>query len=164
MQPSLHQAAKALGGEVAGSQVLCPGPGHSLKDRSLAVRFDPTAPDGFVVYSHAGDDNIECRDYVRERLGMDPFEPGLSNSSGNHRFNGRAKPQGDPSRPTAKIVPPEFPSAKSITVLHDELRRHVYRTADGIEAVVKIKKSGGKSSAMNSTGRKARRTSRRSTS
>ena len=34
----LHQIAHALGGEVSGGQVLCPGPGHSAKDRSLAVR------------------------------------------------------------------------------------------------------------------------------
>jgi hypothetical protein len=29
-----------------------------------------------VVYSHAGDDPIECRDYVRGRLGLEPWEPG----------------------------------------------------------------------------------------
>ena len=43
-----HIFARALGGEVAGRDaVLCPGPGHSAHDRSLAVKFDPAAPDGF---------------------------------------------------------------------------------------------------------------------
>jgi putative DNA primase/helicase len=57
----------ALGGEISGGQVLCPGPGHSRRDRSLAVK--PTA-NGVWVYSHAGDDWRECRDYVYQRLGL----------------------------------------------------------------------------------------------
>jgi hypothetical protein len=143
MLSSLHQAAKALGGEVTGQQVLCPGPGHSRKDRSLAVRFDPTAPEGFIVFSHADDDPITCRDYVRERLGMDPFEPGRSNGA-THKINGQARlHEEDPPKPAAQIIPPESNSA-AIPVLHDELRRHVYLTAEGVEAVVKIKKAGGK--------------------
>jgi hypothetical protein len=67
--------ARALDGEVAGGQVLAPGPGHSAKDRSLAVKLDLGAPDGFVVFSHAGDDPIPCRDHVRSRLGLPPFKP-----------------------------------------------------------------------------------------
>lgn len=61
------QIAAALNGEVSGDQVLAPGPGHSEKDRSMSVRLDPAAPDGFLVHSFAGDDPIECKDYVRER-------------------------------------------------------------------------------------------------
>jgi hypothetical protein len=69
--------AAALGGQVCGRDtVLAPGPGHSARDRSLAVRLDPTAPDGFVVYSHAGDDWRVCRDHVRARLGLPAWEPG----------------------------------------------------------------------------------------
>jgi putative DNA primase/helicase len=69
--------AKALGGHVAARDtVLCPGPGHSARDRSLAVRLDPAAPDGFLIYSHAGDDWRACRDYVRARLGLPRWEPG----------------------------------------------------------------------------------------
>ncbi|MBS0233487.1 MAG: toprim domain-containing protein [Proteobacteria bacterium] len=67
----LKSYARALGGEQIGPQsVSCPGPGHSARDRSLSVYFDPYAPnrDGFIVYSHAGDDPIQCRDYVREKL------------------------------------------------------------------------------------------------
>ena len=69
--------ACALGGQVAGpNTVTAPGPGHSPHDRSLAIRLDPNAPDGFLIYSHAGDDWKICRDYVRSRLGLPDWQPG----------------------------------------------------------------------------------------
>jgi putative DNA primase/helicase len=71
----LPELAAALDGEVASMQVLAPGPGHSRKDRSLAVRPAPAAADGFLVFSHAGDDWRECRDYVRQRLGIEWRHP-----------------------------------------------------------------------------------------
>jgi putative DNA primase/helicase len=64
---------RALGGVIDGGQVVCPGPGHSSRDRSLAVR---PAGDDFVVFSHAGDDWRDCRDYVSERLGLPRWQPG----------------------------------------------------------------------------------------
>jgi len=64
------QIARALGGKVSGDHVLAPGPGHSPKDRSLSIKLDATAPDGFLVHSFAGDDPIRCKDYVREKLGL----------------------------------------------------------------------------------------------
>jgi hypothetical protein len=67
---SLQQMARALGGEVCGNQVRAPGPGHSPKDRSLSVKLELSAPDGFLVHSFAGDDPIVCKDYVRQRLGL----------------------------------------------------------------------------------------------
>jgi putative DNA primase/helicase len=77
MLGDLRAIARALGGNVIGRDtVLCPGPGHSRRDRSLAFRLDPRAPDGFVCNSHAGDDWKECRDYVRQKLGMPAWEPG----------------------------------------------------------------------------------------
>jgi hypothetical protein len=78
----LADAARGLGGEVSGGQVLCPGPNHSTKDRSLSVLFDPEAPDGFVVNSFAGDDPLDCRDHVRERLGLEQFRPGPDRKEG----------------------------------------------------------------------------------
>jgi hypothetical protein len=73
----LKRIADLLGGEIAGNNtVLAPGPGHSHRDRSLAVRLDPSAPDGFLTFSHAGDDWKACRDYVRSRLGLPAWEPG----------------------------------------------------------------------------------------
>ena len=51
---AVRTAAIALCGDVVGREsVLCPGPGHSPKDRSLSVRL---TPDGPVVHSFAGDD------------------------------------------------------------------------------------------------------------
>lgn len=71
---NLHHAAKALGGDVAGRRsVLCPGPRHSARDRSLSVTF--TTGDDFTVFSHAGDDWRECKDHVRQRLGLGDFTP-----------------------------------------------------------------------------------------
>ncbi len=59
---------RALGGEVTGGQVKCPGPGHSPADRSLSVK-PADNEDGFVVDSHAGDMWEPCKDHVRQRLG-----------------------------------------------------------------------------------------------
>jgi hypothetical protein len=72
---NLQSLARALGGEVNGGQVLAPGPGHSPQDRSLSVKLDPSAPDGFVVHSFANDDPIACKDHVRERTGQPAFKP-----------------------------------------------------------------------------------------
>jgi hypothetical protein len=70
-----HSLAKALGGEGRGNEILAPGPGHSAEDRSLSVKVDPGARDGFIVHSHAGDDWQKCRDYVREKAGLGAFKP-----------------------------------------------------------------------------------------
>jgi hypothetical protein len=68
--------ASALNGEVAGrDQVLAPGPGHGPRDRSLSVRIDPGAPNGFLCHSFAGDDWRQCRDHVRRSLGLAAWEP-----------------------------------------------------------------------------------------
>lgn len=73
----LAQLARALGGETCGRDtVLAPGPGHSPRDRSLAIRLSAEAPDGFLIYSHAGDDWRACRDHVRSRLGLPAWQPG----------------------------------------------------------------------------------------
>jgi putative DNA primase/helicase len=67
--------ALALGGEVSGrGSVLAPGPGHSRADRSLAIKLDSGARDGFVVHSFAGDDPLACRDHVRAALGLGPHD------------------------------------------------------------------------------------------
>ena len=52
-------------------------------DRSLSVKIDPNAPDGFVVHSFAADDPLECRDHVRTKLGLAPFEPKKSSGNAN---------------------------------------------------------------------------------
>ena len=72
----LRAIARALGGEVSGRRVLAPGPQHSPKDRSLCVSLAPAMPSGFFVHSFAGDDPIQCKDYVRARLGLPVWQPG----------------------------------------------------------------------------------------
>lgn len=70
----LRTVARALGGQIVGrDSVLVPGPGHSQKDRSLKVAFK--ADGSFSVTSFAGDDWRECKDYVRQRLGLSEFTP-----------------------------------------------------------------------------------------
>ena len=71
MITSLHQAARALGGEIVGAQIVAPGPGHSPRDRSLRVAISASSPQGFIAHSFAGDDWQTCRDYVASRLGLD---------------------------------------------------------------------------------------------
>ena len=71
----LRHIAAALGGEVCGQQVLAPGPGHSPRDRSLAVRLSANAA-GFICHSHAGDNWQICVEHVRARLGLPPWKLG----------------------------------------------------------------------------------------
>jgi RecA-family ATPase len=81
---NLQNLARALGGEiVSNKQILCPGPGHSVTDRSLSVKIDPRAPEGFLVHSFAEDSPIQCRDYVREKAGLPAFKP--NNGNGRRR-------------------------------------------------------------------------------
>jgi hypothetical protein len=66
--------ARALNGTVTGRySVSAPGPGHSARDRSLSIKMDPNAPLGFLVFSHAGDDPLVCRDHVQQRLCVEPW-------------------------------------------------------------------------------------------
>lgn len=74
MELTAKNIAEICGGEVVSSDsARIPGPGHSNKDRSLSVKIAPSASNGFVVYSHAGDDPFICLDYVRAKLGITYF-------------------------------------------------------------------------------------------
>jgi hypothetical protein len=44
--PPIAKLAELLGGDVAGSEVVCPGPGHAAADRSLSVKLDGRDRDG----------------------------------------------------------------------------------------------------------------------
>jgi putative DNA primase/helicase len=71
----LQTLRRALGGEIVGRQLICPGPGHSPKDRSLSITISPSSPIGFLCHSFAGDDWRECQEYVCDRLGLKPWSP-----------------------------------------------------------------------------------------
>ena len=79
---TIDQIAKALGGEACNGEVLAPGPGHSAADRSLSVKPDSKAPDGLLVHSFAGDDDLACKDYVLKRLGVE-------RKDGKRKHNGK---------------------------------------------------------------------------
>jgi RecA-family ATPase len=53
------------------------------------------APDGFLVNSFAGDDDLACKDYVRERLGLPAFKP----NGGGHRASAAHD-----NKPTRRLV------------------------------------------------------------
>jgi hypothetical protein len=64
----LQSFCAALGGDIVGrNQIVCPGPGHSQRDRSLSIKLTAA---GFICHSFCGDDWRVCQDYVRERLGL----------------------------------------------------------------------------------------------
>ena len=79
----LQTLQRALGGDISNGQLLCPGPGHSPADRSLSIKLNPNAPDGFVVHSFSGDDPITCKDHVREKAGLPTFVSKAKKGNGN---------------------------------------------------------------------------------
>jgi putative DNA primase/helicase len=68
MSQTLNELAHRLNGSPNGAWLNIRGPRHSAADRSLGIRFDPAAPDGFYIHSLAGDDKGECRAYVKSLL------------------------------------------------------------------------------------------------
>lgn len=120
MQMNLHNVAAALGGEVNAGQVRFPGIGHSEGDRSAAVKFDPAAPDGFVCFSFAGDDPLELKDHVRERLGMGKFQP----HAPRERRASKPKPEWVAMIPIPADASPPPAQAANET-------RHAYYDAEG---------------------------------
>jgi hypothetical protein len=71
MRHDARTIAIVLGGVAwGGNNVSAPGPGHSRRDRSLSVKLDPNAHDGFLVFSHAGDSLADCRNHVLAKLGL----------------------------------------------------------------------------------------------
>jgi putative DNA primase/helicase len=64
----LNELARQLNGIVNGQWINVRGPHHSAADRSLGIRFDPKAPDGFRVHSFADADQAECRAYVKSLI------------------------------------------------------------------------------------------------
>ena len=89
-----RQERELLGGEACGEQVLAPGPGHSAEDRSLSVKLDDDAADGFVINTFSGDDVAACRDHVRQKLGLPKFE----------RKEKKRKGKGTAAKPWSPIV------------------------------------------------------------
>jgi hypothetical protein len=66
----LQTIARATGGEVCGTCVKCPAPGHSDRDRSLSIRLAPDQVDGFVVYNHSDGNHMAGKRWVLDQLGI----------------------------------------------------------------------------------------------
>lgn len=109
----LRTIARALGGDVAGSQVIAPGPGHSPRDRSMTIRLSSTSLDGFICFSHAGDDFRDCRDYIRSKLGLDPDGWKKSN-----------EPNFQPVRPTPENRDKETGTAEALAIWRASVDPH----------------------------------------
>ena len=58
---------------VRANRILCPGPGHTGRDRSLSVTFVGT--DEPIVHSFAGDDWRACKDHVARLLRLPEWRP-----------------------------------------------------------------------------------------
>ena len=137
----LKELARLLDGDVSGSQVVAPGPGHSRKDRSLSVRLSPSAPDGFIVFSHAGDDWRESRDYVRDRMDRPrrttcpragrrkPADGCLSIGRGRKMTAGRSRFGGGASRLSGPLLSATCGRREAIMVR--SLRRSVFSRLKG---------------------------------
>jgi hypothetical protein len=84
---NVKELANKLGAEINGPWLNISGPGHSKSDRSLGIRFNPSAPDGFWISSLAGDDPVVCRKHVLELLakvaGGDPIEMAAQETRAN---------------------------------------------------------------------------------
>lgn len=68
MTMTLHELAKQLHADINGPWLNIRAPGHSTSDRSLGIRFDPSATHGFRLSSLAGDDPVVCRKHVLKLL------------------------------------------------------------------------------------------------
>ncbi|MGY3240558.1 hypothetical protein ACVMAJ_007448 [Bradyrhizobium sp. USDA 4448] len=130
MHLSLQQLAVALGGEVSGNQVRAPGPGHSPKDRSLCIKLEDSAPGGFLVYSHSGDNELACKDYVRERAGLGRWEPQKTGSGHNSIARMVSRHQGAAQVAAKPVAKAESPPAE-----------YIYRKPDGTP-YLRVKRPG----------------------
>jgi hypothetical protein len=143
----IRTIARVMGGDVSSGAALVPGPGHKPLDRSLRVFVDPHATDGFYVHSFAGDDPIQCRDYVRQKMGLPAWQPSKHRQTGPASVREAQPPCGAalPSRtPQDAAGKPKFyPWGDDGPPRRDnEARRHVYRR-DGVPVRIKIKNALG---------------------
>ena len=141
--PRLNHVARILCGDVHGhNAIMCPGPAHSSRDRSLVVFINPNAPDGFRVHSHAADDWRICREYVKSKLGSIRMTLGRGGYRPNSLYPNQSERAAIAMRTTGALA--IFAEAKSIngtpvmrylarrgielarlpTNLHDVLRWH----------------------------------------
>src|SRR4051794_39438886 len=91
---NIDELAALLKGSVNRQWINVHGPGHSSSDRSLGVRFDPAAPDGFWTNSFADDDPETCRIHIKKLFAKSGqsyvlTDDGISYSKTDHNEAGR---------------------------------------------------------------------------
>lgn len=72
--PTLHEIARAMGGEVRGDRACFPTPGHTQKDRGSWASIKPGAPDGVLIHSSNGGDPIAIKDMLRDQGLLPPLK------------------------------------------------------------------------------------------
>lgn len=71
----LRAIARHYGGTVSGGQALIPAIGHSKADRGVAIKHEPSAPDGCLVHVFNGGDPLAEKDRLRADGFLPKFEP-----------------------------------------------------------------------------------------
>ncbi|QQN73621.1 AAA family ATPase [Croceicoccus sp. YJ47] len=83
----LRAIARHYGGTVTGGQALIPAIGHSARDRGVAIKVEPSAPDGCLVHCFNGADPLAEKDrlradgFLQERLSKNdniPWHPPIA--------------------------------------------------------------------------------------
>lgn len=72
--PTLHDIARAMGGEVRGDRACFPTPGHSGRDRGSWASIKPGAPDGVLIHCSNGGDPIAIKDELRAQGILPPLQ------------------------------------------------------------------------------------------
>jgi hypothetical protein len=118
----LQSWARLLGGEVRGDAVVCPGPGHSPKDRSLSVKVGKDGEP--ICFSHCGDDPFVCKDFARSLLGFPKF--GSSNSKAIATGKAAERGSASPALPTSprKIYEFRDPATGAVRYRKERIESH----------------------------------------
>lgn len=72
---SPREIADRYGGDVTGNKARVPTPGHSKQDRGTVITVDETAPDGVLIHSFNGGDELAFKDQMRSDGLLPKFEP-----------------------------------------------------------------------------------------
>lgn len=146
----ITELAKLLGGTVNGHWINVSGPGHRSIDRSLGIKFDTSAPDGFRVKSFANDDAKECRQHVKAllkalKLNAKAVKPAEQVDNKTTENNTRALEIWEHADPAAGTLVEKYLNARACTlssgiVAADALRFHPWCRfgADRVPAMIAL--------------------------
>jgi hypothetical protein len=131
--------ARALGGEASGNRVTAPGPGHSPRDRSLSILLDPAAPGGLLVTSHAGDDPLVAKDYIKAKLGLGNLVRSVrTHRDADKRTRFVASDNGDAARTARALALWDETRPPAGTPVQAYLARRGVGLADGAEEAIRF--------------------------